>query len=223
MTEAEIIKDLTETEVQSKEPSWFSLPHRAAAQGCCGIYLSRRSDEREQRVLACHPDHSLRSQALALHRPPRDPWPQKSRAPRNRAAVQKKRRQEQFAVPAESEVKKQNPPPRGNCAYKLTGATCHGGRWKWTTQLKIDYSRKKKTQRLQVEKARDNKDIFISTVLIVEVSRFFLSAVRTFLWDQTVQWKPQRTGQFFCSDVLMRFGRQEVKSLPPFFIPKPRF
>ena len=49
------------------------------------------------------------------------------------------------------------------------------------TQLKIDYSRKKKTQRLQVEKARDNKDIFISTVLIVEVSRFFLSAVRIFL------------------------------------------
>ena len=51
------------------------------------------------------------------------------------------------------------------------------------TQLKNNYSRKKKTQRLQVEKARDNKDIFISTVLIVEVSRFFLSAVRTFLWD----------------------------------------
>ena len=48
------------------------------------------------------------------------------------------------------------------------------------TQLKNNYSRKKKTQRLQVEKARDNKDIFISTVLIVEVSRFFLSAVRTF-------------------------------------------
>lgn len=49
------------------------------------------------------------------------------------------------------------------------------------TQLKNNYSRKEKTQRLQVEKARDNKDIFISTVLIVEVSRFFLSAVRTFL------------------------------------------
>ena len=31
------------------------------------------------------------------------------------------------------------------------------------------------------EEAIDNKDIFISTVLIVEVSRFFLSAVRTFL------------------------------------------
>ncbi len=49
------------------------------------------------------------------------------------------------------------------------------------TQLKIDYSRKKKTQRFLFEKARDNKDIFISTVLIVEVRRYFLSAVRTFL------------------------------------------
>lgn len=28
---------------------------------------------------------------------------------------------------------------------------------------------------------RDNKDIFISTVLIVEAIRYFLSAVRTFL------------------------------------------
>ena len=44
-----------------------------AAQSHCGVYLSRRSDEREQRVLACHPDHSLRPQTLALHRPPRDP------------------------------------------------------------------------------------------------------------------------------------------------------
>lgn len=33
----------------------------------------------------------------------------------------------------------------------------------------------------QIPEARDNKDIFISMVLIVEVSRFFLSAVRTFL------------------------------------------
>ena len=57
------------------------------------------------------------------------------------------------------------------------------------TQLKIDYSRKKKTQRFLFEKAGDNKDIFtgdnkdifISTVLIVEVTRYFLSAVRTFL------------------------------------------
>ena len=49
------------------------------------------------------------------------------------------------------------------------------------TQLKNNYSRKKKTQRLQVEKVRDNKDIFISTVLIVEAIRYFLSAVRTFL------------------------------------------
>ena len=49
---------------------------------------------------------SLRPQALALHRPPRDPRSQKSRAPRNRAAVQKKRRQEQFAVPAEKRIKK---------------------------------------------------------------------------------------------------------------------
>lgn len=49
------------------------------------------------------------------------------------------------------------------------------------TQLKNNYSRKKKTQRLQVEKARDNKDIFISTFLIVEAIRYFLSAVRTFL------------------------------------------
>ena len=49
------------------------------------------------------------------------------------------------------------------------------------TQLKYNYSRKKKTQRLQVEKARDNKDILISTVLIVEAIRYFLSAVRTFL------------------------------------------
>ncbi len=32
-----------------------------------------------------------------------------------------------------------------------------------------------------IEKAGDNKDIFISTVLIVEVRRCFLSAVRTFL------------------------------------------
>ena len=43
------------------------------------------------------------------------------------------------------------------------------------------YSRKKKTQRFLFEKARDNKDIFISTVLIVEAIRYFLSAVRTFL------------------------------------------
>ena len=49
------------------------------------------------------------------------------------------------------------------------------------TQLKNNYSRKKKTQRLQVEKARDNKDILISTFLIVEAIRYFLSAVRTFL------------------------------------------
>ena len=49
------------------------------------------------------------------------------------------------------------------------------------TQLKIDYSRKKKTQRFLFEKAGDNKDIFISTVLIVEAIRYFLSAVRTFL------------------------------------------
>ena len=49
------------------------------------------------------------------------------------------------------------------------------------TQLKNNYSRKKKTQRLQVEKARDNKDIFISTFLIVEAIRCFLSAVKTFL------------------------------------------
>ena len=49
------------------------------------------------------------------------------------------------------------------------------------TQLKIDYSRKKKTQRFLFEKAGDNKDIFISMVLIVEVTRYFLSAVRTFL------------------------------------------
>ena len=49
------------------------------------------------------------------------------------------------------------------------------------TQLKNNYSRKKKTKRLQVEKVRDNKDIFISTVLIVEAIRYFLSAVRTFL------------------------------------------
>ena len=79
-------------------------------------------------------------------------------------------------------------PPRGNCAHSVTGATCHGGRRKWTTQLKNNYSRKKKTQRLQVEKARDNKDIFISTVLIVEAIRYFLSAVRTFLWDHIAIW-----------------------------------
>lgn len=34
----------------------------------------------------------------------------------------------------------------------------------------------------------------------------------------TVQRKPQRTGQFACSDVLMWFGRQGVKSLPPFWL-----
>ncbi len=49
------------------------------------------------------------------------------------------------------------------------------------TQLKNNYSRKKKTQRFLFEKAGDNKDIFISTVLIVEAIRYFLSAVRTFL------------------------------------------
>ena len=52
--------------------------------------------------------------------------------------------------------------------------------YEYVKELKNNYSRKKKTQRLQVVKARDNKDIFISTVLIVEVSRYFLSAVRTF-------------------------------------------
>ena len=30
-------------------------------------------DEREQRMLACHPDHSRRPQVFAIHRPPRDP------------------------------------------------------------------------------------------------------------------------------------------------------
>ena len=48
-------------------------------------------------------------------------------------------------------------------------------------QLKNNYSRKKKTQRFLFEKAGDNKDIFISTVLIVEAIRYFLSGVRTFL------------------------------------------
>ena len=31
---------------------------RTAAQSRCGIYLSRRQDERKQQVLACHTDHS---------------------------------------------------------------------------------------------------------------------------------------------------------------------
>ena len=139
-------------------------------------------------MLACYSDYSYRPQVFTLHRPPRDPWPQKSRAPRNRAAIPQERRQEQSAVSAESGVKKQNHPPRDNCAYKLSGATCHGDRRKWTTQLKIDYSRKKKTQRFLFEKSGDNKDIFISTVLIVEAIRYFLSAVRTFLWDHIAIW-----------------------------------
>ena len=55
-------------------------------------------------------------------------------------------------------------------------------------QLKNNYSRKKKTQRFLFEKAGDNKDIFISTVLIVEAIRYFLSGVRTFLWDYIAIW-----------------------------------
>ena len=47
-----------------------------------------------------------------------------------------------------AEWKKQNAPPRGNCTYTLISATCHDGRRKWTTQLKIDYSRKKKQRRI---------------------------------------------------------------------------
>ena len=59
--------------------------------------------------------HSLRPQALALHRPLRDPRSQKSGTTRNRAAISQEGRQEQSAVSAESGVKKQNAPPRGNC------------------------------------------------------------------------------------------------------------
>lgn len=45
------------------------LPHRAVA-----VYIySCRPDEREQRVLACHTDHSGRLKVFALHRPPRNP------------------------------------------------------------------------------------------------------------------------------------------------------
>ena len=48
----------------------------------------------------------------------------------NRAALPQERRQKQSAVPAESGVKKQIPPPRGKSACSVTGATCHGGRRK---------------------------------------------------------------------------------------------
>ena len=48
-------------------------------------------------------------------------------------------------------------PPRGNCAYTLTGATCHDGRRKWTTQLKIDNSRKKRQITLSRQRIRRSR------------------------------------------------------------------
>ena len=45
-------------------------------------------------------------------------------------------------------------PPRGNCAHSVTGATCHGGRRKWTTQLKRYISRKEK--QLVIKRQRRN-------------------------------------------------------------------
>ena len=66
---------------------------------------------------------------------------------------------------------------------RLIGDRCHLSWWK----EKVNYptedrlQQKEKTQRFLFEKAGDNKDIFISTVLIVEAIRYFLSAVRTFL------------------------------------------
>ena len=160
------------------------LPHRAVA---VYIYLADRTNENNE----CWPAiptiaTDLKLSPSTVRRGIRDL--KKAGLLETEQRYRKKGGKSSLLFRLRAEWKKQNAPPRGNCAYTLTGATCHGGRWKWTTQLKIDYSRKKKTQRFLFEKFGDNKDIFISTVLIVETIRYFLSAVRTFLWDHIAIW-----------------------------------
>ena len=88
------------------------LPHRAVA---VYIYLADRTNENNEcwpaiPTIAADLKYSPSTVRRGIHDL------KKSRTSRNRAAVSQKRRQEQSAVPAENGVKKQNAPPRGNCA-----------------------------------------------------------------------------------------------------------